>query len=196
MIMKPKYPVVLASASPRRVELLRRLFEEFEVLPADIDEAIDEFADESPMDVAAAIAKRKVLAIRPLRENSLIIGADTIVVIDGEIHGKPRDEEDAKAMLRRLSNRAHEVITCIFVSYGGEEESVKEVTRVTFREMTAQEIDEYVASGEPMDKAGAYAIQGGAAKFVVDVDGDYDNVVGLPLESLRASLIRHGWAEP
>ncbi len=193
--MKPKFPVVLASASPRRVELLKVLIEDFEVLPADIDEAIDESSEESPLDIAAVIARKKVLAVKPLRKNALIIGADTIVVDDGQIHGKPKDEKEARAMLRKLSNRTHEVITCICVSCGGSEEAVSEVTRVTFRDIAAREIEEYVLSGEPMDKAGAYAIQGGAAKFVVEVDGDYDNVVGLPVEALRTCLIRKGWAE-
>lgn len=191
--MKPKYPVVLASASPRRVELLKKLFDDFEVLPADIVEH-EEIRD--PKELAVALASEKAYAVADMRPNSLVIGADTVVVIGDELLGKPLNVSDAIRMLSRLSGMTHRVCTgvCVVAPNGDRVEFVEE-THVTFREIAGDEIEQYVATGEPMDKAGAYAIQGGAAKFVAGVDGDYDNVVGLPIGALRASLLKHGWAE-
>lgn len=191
--MKPKYPVVLASASPRRVKLLKKLFDDFEVLPADIVEH-EEIRD--PKELAVALASEKAYAVAELRPNSLVIGADTVVAIGDELLAKPLNVDDAIRMLSRLSGRSHRVCTgvCVVAPGRNSVEFVEE-THVTFREIALDEIEQYVASGEPMDKAGAYAIQGGAANFVVGVDGDYDNVVGLPVEALRTRLLEHGWAE-
>lgn len=191
--MKSKYPVVLASASPRRIELLKRLFEEFEVLPADIEE---HERIHSPIDLSVALAWEKAAAIAAERPNSLVIAADTVVAVNDEFLSKPKNEEDARRMLSKLSAKTHRVVTGVcLLPPAGAQAVLADETRVTFREISEKEIEDYIATGEPMDKAGAYAIQGGAAKFVVKVEGDYDNVVGLPVEALRASLVSHGWAE-
>jgi septum formation protein len=191
--MKPKYPVVLASSSPRRVELLKKLFDDFEVLPADIEEH-EQIRD--PKRLAVALACEKAHAVAEMRPNSLVIGADTVVAIGDELLGKPLNVSDAIRMLSCLSGMTHRVCTgvCV-VAPGGDRVDFVEETHVTFREIAGDEIEQYVATGEPMDKAGAYAIQGGAAKFVASVEGDYDNVVGLPIGALRANLLKHGWAE-
>lgn len=191
--MKPKYPVVLASASPRRAELLRSLFDEFEVLPADIEEH-ENIRDAK--ELAVALAREKAFAVAAMRPIHLVIGADTVVAIEDEFLSKPVNEDDATRMLLRLSGKSHRVCTgvCV-VAPGGDRVEFVEETHVEFREITPNEIEEYVASGEPMDKAGAYAIQGGAAPFISRVQGDYNNVVGLPVEALRTRLLKHGWAE-
>jgi len=185
--------LVLASKSPRRRELLSALELPFEILSPDIDET--PWPNEAPDSFALRMAHEKALAVLGGITSSdpvCIISADTDVVLDGKILGKPADAADATRMLTSLSGKSHDVITglCVMRSTGGllaiQGQSVK--TRVTFREVTEAEIHQYVASGEPMDKAGAYAIQGGAAGMIDHIDGSYSNVVGLPMEALSQLL--------
>jgi septum formation protein len=183
--------LVLASASPRRQELLRNAGIPFAIQPADINER--PLAGESPRDCAERLARAKALAIFRSHPRSYVLGADTIVVVDDTILGKPRDAEDAIRMLRLLSGRTHSVITgvCLVNSFAGEAEQLRgenpqlrtasEITKVVMCEIADDEIRDYVASGEPMDKAGAYAIQGMASRWIPRIEGDYSNVVGLPV---------------
>jgi len=173
-------PVVLASASPRRRELLRLVGIEHEVLPADIDETL--LPGEDPAAHAERLAREKAAAIH--RPDAVVIGSDTIVVVDGDVLGKPRDREHAAAMLRRLSGRSHVVITAVAVAWQGREASGVEQVGVTFRSLDDEEIGRYIDTGEPMDKAGAYGIQGFGATIVDRVDGDYFAVMGLALNRL------------
>ena len=176
--------LVLASASPRRAKILRTTGWDFEILPADVDEA------RRPGENAAAyverVAREKAEAAALQVPDRLVLGADTIVLIDGKILGKPRDNEDARRMLRLLQDRRHQVMTGIAIVNGNSSTSLvaHESTDVEFSPMTEDEIDWYVATGEPMDKAGAYAIQGMGARFIEGITGDYLNVVGLPLRLL------------
>ena len=181
--------LVLASASPRRQELLRSAGFSFTVQAADIDETPR--AGESPRDCAERLAREKALAVSRTRPHDVVLGADTIVVVDGAILGKPVDATDAARMLRLLSGRVHSVITGVCVVEGGESRSLKtasETTLVTMSELSDQEIRGYVATGEPMDKAGAYAIQGMAARWIPRIEGDYSNVVGLPVARVYGML--------
>ena len=175
--------LVLASASPRRQELLRNAGIAFTVQPADIDESPHD--GESPVDCAQRLAQEKALAVSRSRPQDCVLGADTIVVIDGKILGKPRDAADAARMLRLLSGRTHEVITgvCLVTPVAGGRRPVtaSETTRVTMCEISDDDIKEYIATAEPMDKAGAYAIQGVASRWIPRIEGDYSNVVGLPV---------------
>lgn len=170
--------VILASQSPRRKELLGLFHIPFTVCAADIDEAMD--PRENPFDEVARVSALKALAVRR-GEDDVVIAADTIVVCDGRVLGKPCDPEDAKKMLRLLSGRDHQVMTGVTVLRGQRLETVTEVTDIHFRELSEGEIERYVRSGEPMDKAGAYGIQGGAALFAEKMAGDYYNVMGLPV---------------
>ncbi len=176
--------VILASQSPRRRELLALVGIAHEVMPADIDE------DVRPGEDAAAyterLAREKAAVIAARHADALVIAADTTVVIDDEILGKPADVADARAMIRRLAGRTHRVLTAIAVAQGGREVSAVETVGVTFRALTDDEIARYVATGEPMDKAGAYGIQGWGATIVERVDGDYFSVMGLGLRRLVA----------
>lgn len=178
-------PLLLASASPRRAELLRAAGIRFEVVPADVDERQHDGEDaESYVRRLAAAKASWVAASHPGRA---VLGADTTVVVDGEVLGKPGDAAEAEAMLERLSGRSHRVLTGVcLIGPDGRAETAVDSTTVEFRPLTNAEIAAYVASGEPMDKAGAYAIQGGAAAFVTRIDGDYDTVVGLPVALIQA----------
>jgi septum formation protein len=171
--------LVLASASPRRRELLRGAGIPFEVQAANIAE--DALPGESAKACAERLAREKALAVAAQRPNDVVLGADTIVVIDNRILGKPSDAADAARMLRMLSARVHQVITGVCLVFGGEARVASETTTVTMSEITDQEIAGYIASGEPMDKAGAYAIQGIASRWIPRIEGDYSNVVGLPV---------------
>jgi septum formation protein len=170
---------VLASASPRRQELLRNAGITFEVQPANIAE------DPLPGDAAKACAERlareKALAVARQRPHDVVLGADTVVVVDGQLLGKPRDANDAARMLHMLSGREHQVITGVCLVVSGEPSVASETTLVTVSEISDRDITSYVASGEPMDKAGAYAIQGIASRWIPRIEGDYSNVVGLPV---------------
>ena len=170
--------LILASASPRRKELLEKFGVPFLIRVADIDETMD--PGNSPFNEVARVSRRKALAVEK-EADDILIAADTIVVCEGKILGKPRDEADAKAMLRLLSGRDHQVMTGCTVLRGENCVTFTEVTDIHFRELTDREIDRYVASKEPMDKAGSYGIQGGAALFCERMVGDYYNVMGLPV---------------
>jgi len=170
---------VLASASPRRQELLRNAGIAFEVQPAHIAE--DPLPGEGARDCAERLAREKALAISRLRPHAAVLGADTVVVVDGQTLGKPVDAADAGRMLRLLFGRTHQVITGVCLVAGGQCSVASETTSVTMSEISEKEIADYVATGEPMDKAGAYAIQGMASRWIPRIEGDYNNVVGLPV---------------
>ena len=182
--------VILASASPRRRELLALVGIEHEVRPANIDESL--LAGETPVAHAERLARAKAHTIAGREPGAVVIAADTIVVVDGDVLGKPRDAGEAHAMLRRLSGRTHTVLTAIAVARGALTESAVESVDVTFRALTDAEITAYIATGEPMDKAGAYGIQGYGATIVERVDGDYFSVMGLGLRRLIELLDRIG----
>jgi septum formation protein len=183
--------IVLASQSPRRAELLGRLGLEFEIRPADIDETYIDH--EMPADHAERLAREKAVAIAFSEPDALIIGSDTIVIIDSDVLGKPRDREEATSMLMRLSGREHEVYTAVAVVRGERIESALERVRVRFRRLDRTECEEYVATGEPMDKAGAYGIQGFGSALVESIEGDYFAVMGLPVVRTLELIRRHGW---
>lgn len=176
-------PLILASASPRRVELLRQVGVEPQVEPADVDEELAPGADVSTSVLRLAREKARTVAARHQGEAVLVLGADTLVVVGGVALGKPTDPDDAAAMLTSLSGRSHQVLTAVAVvdAASGRATDGLAVTTVRMRRIDAGEIAAYVATGEPLDKAGAYAIQGRAAVFVEGIEGDFTNVVGLPL---------------
>ena len=170
--------LVLASASPRRKELLGLFRIPFEIRVADIDETLD--PQKAPFDEVARVSRLKAAAT-PRKDGDVVVAADTIVVCEGRVLGKPRSEAEAAAMLRLLSGRDHQVMTGVTVIRDERVQTFTEVTDIHFRELSDREIDRYVATGEPMDKAGAYGIQGGAALFCTRMVGDYYNVMGLPV---------------
>jgi len=171
--------VILASASPRRRELLDLVGIAYEVQPADIDESYQDGEEAAPH--AERLAREKGEAIAARHPDAIVISADTIVVIDGLVLGKPRDEADAARMLAMLGGQTHVVLTAVAVSYKGKMRTGVESVRVTFRTLDKERIGAYIATAEPMDKAGAYGIQGFGATLVERVDGDYFAVMGLPL---------------
>lgn len=177
-------PVVLASQSPRRRDLLTLIGIPHEVRPANIDERY--LPGETPREHAERLARGKAAAISA--SGAVTIGSDTIVVLDSEILGKPRDDDDAARMLRRLSGRSHSVVTAVAACWDGRMLSDVEEVGVTFRTLSDEEITAYIATREPMDKAGAYGIQGYGATIVERVDGDYFAVMGLPLNRLARLL--------
>lgn len=177
--------LILASASPRRKELLSLFGIPFEIRVADIDEKMD--PDKSPFDEVARVSCGKALAV-PRVNTDVVVAADTIVVCGGKVLGKPHSREEAISMLRLLSGREHQVMTGCTVLKGDWQETFTEVTELTFRPLSEEEIQRYVDSGEPMDKAGAYGIQGGAALFCPGMKGDYYNVMGLPVCRLGETL--------
>lgn len=186
--------VVLASASPRRRALLRQIGLEADVVPSTVDEAA---GGDEPEVAAERLARRKAAEVAARVPDAVVIGADTIVAAGGEVLGKPRDAGEARAMLRRLSGRPHEVWTGVaVVAPGGAIRSAVGHATVWMRALDEREIAAYVASGEGMDKAGAYGIQGRAALFVERIDGDYFAVVGLPLVTLGRLLAEAGVARP
>ena len=180
--------LVLASASPRRQELLRNAGLSFTVDPADIDET--PLPGESPQACAERLAREKALAVHKRYPEDFVLGADTIVVIDDIILGKPGDAEDAARMLRMLSRRQHSVITGVCLLGPACETTSSETTLVWMSKISDDEIRAYVATGEPMDKAGAYAIQGIASRWISRIEGDYSNVVGLPTALVYSMLRR------
>ncbi len=179
--------LILASRSPRRQEILERAGIPFVVRPADVEES--PLPGEEPRAHVERLAQAKAEAV-PAGDGDIVLGADTVVVIDGEILGKPDSAEDAVRMLRRLSGREHAVMTGICLRNASRCVVDTETTGVRFVPLTEQEIREYVASGEPMDKAGAYAVQGLASKFIDRIDGCYFNVVGLPVARVYRLLAR------
>lgn len=186
----PNHPlIVLASASPRRQELLRNAGIEFLVRPADIPEVPRK--GEPPRSFAERMAHEKARAVCGNASAGVILAADTVVAVGAQILGKPEDGADAVRMLRLLSNRPHEVITAVCLLGADFEDVRSESTAVYFSTMTESEIADYVASGEPMDKAGAYAIQGRASRWVSKIHGDFYNVVGLPIDLVWRMLREH-----
>jgi nucleoside triphosphate pyrophosphatase len=177
--------LILASASPRRRELLERLSPGFVVRPSEVDERL---TGGTLSDAVAALALAKAQSIARGALGSTVLGADTIVVVDGEALGKPRDAEDATNMLRRLRGRDHLVVTGVAVVDGDRSASTAVVSRVFMARYGDEEIERYVRSGEPMDKAGAYAIQGLGGALIVGLIGSYTNVIGLPLGATRRLL--------
>jgi septum formation protein len=184
--------VILASQSPRRRELLTLIGIPHDVRPADLDETMR--PGESPTGYAERLARAKAQAVAEGDERAIVIGADTIVVLDGEVLGKPADASEAVQTLRRLAGRTHTVHTAVAVAHGGHLESGVESVEVTFRPLTQEQVEAYVATGEPLDKAGAYGIQGYGAVIVERIHGDYFAVMGLALGRLVGLLERVGVA--
>jgi septum formation protein len=182
--------IILASQSPRRRELLVLIGITHEVMPADLDESV--LPNEAPTAHAERLARAKAEVIAGRNTGAVVIGSDTIVVLDGEILGKPRDHDDAAATLRRLSGRTHTVHTAVAVARNGQLVSGVESVEVTFRPLSDEQIETYIATGEPMDKAGAYGIQGYGAVIVERVHGDYFAVMGLALGRLVGLLEQVG----
>lgn len=172
--------IVLASASPRRAELLRAAGIDFDVQPANVDETIA--AGESPNEYVSRLAEAKARLVYEQDIHRTVLAADTAVVVDAHILGKPLDESDASRMLRMLSGRTHEVLTAVSVFHPGHIVDTRvDATTVEFAQLSDTDINWYVSSGEPMDKAGAYAVQGLASRFITRIEGSYSNVVGLPV---------------
>jgi septum formation protein len=190
--------VVLASSSPRRRELLKLIGISPDVKPANIDETIRR--GETPRHYAERLAREKAGALATRDPNQITIGADTIVVINRKILGKPADADQAASMLRQLSGREHTVVTAVAVSRGKKLRSAVEEVRVKFRRLRDDEIEAYIATGEPMDKAGAYGIQGYGATIVECIDGDYFSVMGLPLSRLVGLMrdvgVKYSFGDP
>ncbi len=184
--MSDNIKFVLASQSPRRAELLKYITPEFEILPSDCDETVPDGvpADEVPQ----ILAVRKALHVRELRPDALVIGCDTVVIIDGVILGKPHDAQDAKRMLRLLSGRTHTVVSGVCICLGSKTLSFTQNTLVSFYDMSDEEIDSYVQECSPLDKAGAYGIQDRGGLFVKHIDGDFYNIVGLPIARLNREI--------
>ncbi len=181
--------LVLASGSPRRAELLRAAGIDFTVRVADLDEKL--LPNELPRDYVVRLSREKAQAVASeIGDGELVLGADTTVVILNEIAAKPIDDNDARRMLRLLSGKWHEVLTGVSMVGDGKVTSDVALTRVKFVKLSDEEVDWYVASGEPMDKAGAYGIQGYASRFVERIEGSYSNVVGLPVQMVYAMLRR------
>ena len=192
--MYQRHEIILASGSPRRKELLTQAGLTFRVLTADVDETP---TVTEPAAVVEELSMRKAEAVRKMRPSeaeAIVVAADTIVALDGEILGKPKDEDDAVRMLRGLSGRTHEVYTGVTVLQvpGTERVTFSNCTRVTFYRLSEEDIRDYVASGEPMDKAGSYGIQGLGVRFVERIKGDYNNVVGFPLAHFLRVLSERG----
>ena len=183
-------PIVLASASPRRQELLKNAGIEFVVRAANIEEV--QRAGESPAAFAERMARDKARAVRKSAQDSVILAADTVVVVGDQVLGKPSDPEDAASMLRLLADRRHFVITGVCLMGTDFEDVRSEKTAVHFTPLTDAEIHDYISTGEPMDKAGAYAIQGRASRWISKIEGDFFNVVGLPVDLVWRMLREHG----
>lgn len=178
--------VILASSSPRRRELLKLIFDDFSVVPADIDETIDNNieADSAP----EYLAVKKAAFIAKSHRSSLVIGSDTSVILRGRIFGKPKDRTDAFDMLNSLSGKTHRVITGCCLCAEGEQKSFSVSTEVEFYPLTKAEIEQYISTNEPFDKAGAYGIQGYGSLLIKGIKGDYFNVVGLPVATLKRQI--------
>ncbi|MBR3738794.1 MAG: septum formation protein Maf [Eubacterium sp.] len=176
--------LILASKSPRRQELLKLITEDFIIKTAEVDETLPE--NISPAEAVLYLSKIKAQPFS--NSESIVIGADTVVSIDEKILGKPKDEDEAKAMLKRLSNRVHSVFTGVTLIRGEKEKSFFVETKVKFYDLSDETIENYIKTGEPFDKAGAYGIQGRGSLLVEGIEGDYFNVVGLPVGALNQSL--------
>lgn len=183
--------IILASGSPRRKELLTQIGAVFEIIKAEGEEII---TSSVPTEVVKELSMQKAKEVAGKCDGAVIIGADTVVAIDGQILGKPKDKEDAVRMLRMLQGKAHQVITGVAVLFEEQQRTISfaEVTKVHVFPMTEAQIEDYVESGEPMDKAGAYGIQGRFAAYVSGIEGDYNNVVGLPVGRLYQEVLAAG----
>ncbi|MDQ0244614.1 septum formation protein [Bacillus fengqiuensis] len=186
-----KQQLVLASGSPRRKQLLEQLHLSFTVHVSSVEETFD--ANQSPYDIVMSLALQKANDVAAHYPDSYVLGSDTVVVYDGNILGKPSDENEAVNMLQMLSGSTHEVVTGVAIVHQGKTISFYEKADVTFWELTKAEIIDYVKSGEPMDKAGAYGIQGLGASLVQKMEGDYYSVVGLPLSKTIRELKKAGY---
>jgi septum formation protein len=184
--MKTKPKIILASASPRRKEILSLLFDTFEILPANIDESVVSF--KNPKKAVSQLAKKKALSVYEKNQESVVIGADTIVVYKNKVLGKPKDKEDAFNMLKLLSGKKHKVITGVAIISKQFQTEFFEISDVYFSTLTDDEINKYIETKEPFDKAGSYAIQGIAGKFIEKIKGDYHNIVGFPLHKTYSIL--------
>ena len=184
--------IILASTSPRRKELLGQIgLKDYRILSPDVEEVLDEMLP--PAQLVEGLSRQKALAVRGrVDEDDVIIAADTVVSLEGEVLGKPADEMDAFKMLSALSGNRHQVYTGLTVIRGEQVVTEHEMTTVTFRDLDPEEIEHYIATGEPMDKAGAYGIQGIGALLVSGIDGDYFNVMGLPVYRLGRILAQFG----
>ena len=184
--------IILASQSPRRKELLERMgIRDFETISPNVDESA--FHGLPPEELVRRLSAEKAAAVAGRAgEDAIVIAADTVVALEGAVLGKPADELDAFKMLSALSGVRHQVYTGVTVCRGGEKQTAHEVTDVTFRELSEEEIEHYIATGEPMDKAGAYGIQGYGALLIQGISGDYYNVMGLPVCRLSGMLARFG----
>lgn len=180
--------IILASASPRRQELLKKITDDFIVDPSSYDESL--LKEDNPIKFAITAAMEKAKDVLIKHPKDIVIGADTIVVLDGKILGKPKDTHDAKETLRSLSGKTHQVITGVVVLNGvtGKALFTRAITKVTFNELSDEDIEHYVVNHKVLDKAGSYAIQEIGEKFVSNVKGDMDNVIGLPTEIVRSLL--------
>ncbi|MFP8782168.1 Maf family protein [Planococcus plakortidis] len=189
-----KHPLILASQSPRRKELLALLGIPFDIVPSDIPEP-DPQGFKSPVDYVRACAAQKAADIARSRPEALVIGSDTVVVLGEEILLKPKDRQQASRYLRKLSGKAHEVITAVCVQQGAEEVCFHESVKVKFYELPAAWIDAYIDTEDPYDKAGAYGIQTVSGLFVEKIEGDYNAVVGLPVAKLLQQLTHAGYVK-
>lgn len=185
--------VILASASPRRKELLGYIVPRFAVIPADVDETLSD--NISAEKSAEFLAVKKAEHISAQYPESVVIGSDTVVIVDGEILGKPADEADAYRMLKKLSGKTHTVVTGVCISQGEKKKSFSEATRVEFYPLSEEEIHAYIATGDPMDKAGAYGIQGEGCVLIKGIEGDFFTVMGLPAARLKRELAEFFSAE-
>jgi len=181
----PRIPVILASQSPRRIELLKTVIKNFRIVPSKIDEVCD--IDLSPEENAVLLGRGKATWVAKEHPHNLVIGADTMVVLKNKIIGKPTDAENARQILRQLSGQEHKVITGVAVVHSKIFSAVS-ISHVRIKALTSNEINSYVESGEPMDKAGAYAIQGEGSFLVESYSGSYSNIIGLPMDLLKDLL--------
>ena len=177
---------LLASQSPRRAELMRYITDEFEILPSDCDETVPDGIE--PEEIPELLAARKALSVSGLKKDRLVIGCDTVVIIDGVILGKPHTPDRAISMLKTLSGRTHTVVSGVCICYKGKTMSFSQKTLVSFYELSEEEIRDYVQSCKPLDKAGAYGIQDKGGLFVREISGDYYNIVGLPVARLKREI--------
>ena len=181
----PRIPVILASQSPRRIELLKTIIKNFRIVPSKIDEVCDTAL--SPEKNAVLLGRKKATWVAKHHSNNLVIGADTMVVLENKIIGKPTDAENARQILRQLSGQEHKVITGVAVVHSKIFSAVS-ISHVRIKALTPNKINSYVESGEPMDKAGAYAIQGEGSFLVENYSGSYSNIIGLPMDLLKDLL--------
>ena len=181
-----KIKYLLASQSPRRAELMKYIADEFEILPSDCDETVPDGIE--PEEIPELLAARKALSVSRLKKDRLVIGCDTVVIIDGVILGKPHTPDRAISMLKTLSGRTHTVVSGVCICYKGKTMSFSQKTLVSFYELSEEEIRDYVQSCKPLDKAGAYGIQDKGGLFVREISGDYYNIVGLPVARLKREI--------